>query len=559
MIFTLSNGTRIELPTRSAFEALQRLCNETNTNLAALQGLVSALQNNDSITSVDPLTENGKVVGYTIKFAKSNPIVIYNGKDGANGTNGVDGTTPVIGVKQDVDGIYYWTSNGAFILVDGQKIRAQGTNGADGADGITPELKIESGYWYISYDNGATWTQLGKATGENGQDADGIKITQDENNVYFELADGTIITMSKTGKIIDPNIIQFEDERVKKLCVTVWDTNGDHELSYEEAAAVTTLSNIFKGNTEIQLFNELKYFTGLTAIEDAFSGCTNLWRVTIPANVRTLDSRTFETCSQLKRVMFEPGSKLTVIPEGIFGSSSLSLIEIPASVETIEASAFYDSDNLTAITFEANSKLKTIEAAFHSCNALTSITIPASVETIAAGTFEGCKSLSAVYFEKGSQLKTIEGCNDKEEGVFARCTSLKTITIPANVQTVGSEAFAECEALESVYFENGSKLRTIEGRTDDFYYNGAFYMCRNLSLVDASACTQVRTIGKGAFEWVQDIVFKIGTEIPPACAGSLGFADGTDRHELYVPKGCVEDYKQTDYWASNFKLIYELD
>ena len=87
--FHLIEWHAIKLPTWSAFEALQRLCNETNTNLSALQTIVTALQNNDYITSVDPLTENGKVVGYTIKFAKSNPIVIYNGK------NGADGNTPL--------------------------------------------------------------------------------------------------------------------------------------------------------------------------------------------------------------------------------------------------------------------------------------------------------------------------------------------------------------------------------------------------------------------------------------------------------------------------------
>lgn len=145
VIFTLSNGTQIKLPTWSAFEALQRLCNETNTNLSALQTIVTALQNNDYITSVDPLTENGKVVGYTIKFAKSNPIVIYNGKDGA------DGNTPVIGVKKDTDGIYYWTLDGEWLTDEkGNKVKAQGTDGKDGVDGedgtngkdgITPQLK----------------------------------------------------------------------------------------------------------------------------------------------------------------------------------------------------------------------------------------------------------------------------------------------------------------------------------------------------------------------------------------------------------------------------------
>ena len=358
VIFTLADGTQIKLPTWSAFEALQRLCNETNTNLSALQTIVTALQNNDYITSVDPLTENGKVVGYTIKFAKSNPIVIYNGKDG---TDGVDGNTPVIGVKKDGDGIYYWTLDGEFIIVDGQKIKAQGTDGSDGADGVTPKLEIREGYWWISYDNGTNWTQLGKATGEDGKDADSIKITQDENNVYFELADGTVITISKTGQSVDPNIIQFADENVKKLCVGMWDTNGDLELSYDEAATVTSLGTTFTGNSEIQIFNELKHFTGLTVLDDTFSGCSNLWRVTIPANVETISSTTFSGCSQLKRIAFEKGAKLKIIPQSVFANlNSLTAIEIPASIELIEDGAFADCHSLTVITFEKNSNLKAI-------------------------------------------------------------------------------------------------------------------------------------------------------------------------------------------------------
>ena len=404
VIFTLADGTQIKLPTWSAFEALQRLCNETNTNLSALQTIVTALQNNDYITSVDPLTENGKVVGYTIKFAKSNPIVIYNGKDG---TDGVDGNTPVIGVKKDGDGIYYWTLDGEFIIVDGQKIKAQGTDGSDGADGVTPKLEIREGYWWISYDNGTNWTQLGKATGEDGKDADSIKITQDENNVYFELADGTVITISKTGQSVDPNIIQFADENVKKLCVGMWDTNGDLELSYDEAATVTSLGTTFTGNSEIQIFNELKHFTGLTVLDDAFSGCSNLWKVTIPVNVESMTFNNFKGCVSLKTITFEKGSKLKAFTGGhdnnykILGAfldcKSLTTIEIPASVESL-GTAFKGS-SLRTITFEKGSKLKSITGGYQNkdnysgalsdCKALTFIEIPASVETIEIAAFKG--------------------------------------------------------------------------------------------------------------------------------------------------------------------------
>lgn len=385
VIFTLSNGTQIKLPTWSAFEALQRLCNETNTNLSALQTIVTALQNNDYITSVDPLTENGKVVGYTIKFAKSNPIVIYNGKDGADG---VDGNTPVIGVKKDTDGIYYWTLDGEFIVVDGQKIKAQGTdgnNGADGSDGVTPKLEIQEGYWWISYDNGTNWTQLGKATGEDGKDADSIKITQDENNVYFELADGTVITISKTGQST-PNIIEFKDPYVKTICVAAWDTDGDSELSYVEATAITTLGTKFKGNTLIESFEELKYFTHLTSIDDdTFNACTALTSQTIPASVETIGLRAFKKCSSLANITFEKGSILKDIKGGSKMASDYMSID------------YY--------------------GAFSDCSALTAIEIPASVESIGVAAFSGCGKLANIY-SRSTTPPTLEATLPSEAKIY---------------------------------------------------------------------------------------------------------------------------------------------
>ena len=195
---------------------LEELCKEMNTNITSLQTIVDVLQSNDFITSIVEIKKDGKVVGYTITFGKHDPITIYHGqdgkdgqngqngtngkdgqdgadgKDGQNGADGKDGITPVIGVAQDTDGVYYWTLNGEWLLNDnGNKLPVSGKDGKDGVngtdgkdgadgkdgqdgtdgkDGITPLLKIENGYWYISYDNGATWTESGKATGNNGQD-----------------------------------------------------------------------------------------------------------------------------------------------------------------------------------------------------------------------------------------------------------------------------------------------------------------------------------------------------------------------------------------------------
>ena len=205
VIFTLSNGTEIKIPTWSAFEALQEKCEQMNSNIEALQTIIAALQKNDYITGITAIRENGKEVGYIISFTQSGDVTIYHGKDGADGADGkpgapgqdgndgapgadgTDGTTPVIGVKQDKDGRYYWTLNGEWLLDDsGNKIPttgqdgqngSNGANGNDGApgndgdngeDGVTPQLKIEDGFWFVSYDNGTTWQELGQATGNQG-------------------------------------------------------------------------------------------------------------------------------------------------------------------------------------------------------------------------------------------------------------------------------------------------------------------------------------------------------------------------------------------------------
>ncbi len=326
---------------------LEQLCQQMNTNISSLQTIVNALQQNDFITAVVPVTQGGKVIGYTITFSRSGAITIYHGNDGADGK---DGSTPQISVKQDSDGIYYWTLNGEWLLdADGNKIQAEGKDGADGSngangangvDGITPQLKIEEGYWYISYDNGSSWTQLGKAVGEDGADgSDGIfsKVTQDDEFVYFYLSDGTMITLPKHDK----ENIQFEDLNVKMICCKNWDTNNDGELSYAEAAAVTDLGTLFYYNKNIIAFTELKYFTGLmTIVDNAFEECSNLWKIQLPNTIETIGKSAFASCRSLMCIVI-PESVTAIRSKAFMGCYSIREIVIPDNVAVIGSSAFH--------------------------------------------------------------------------------------------------------------------------------------------------------------------------------------------------------------------------
>ena len=167
---------------KSRMAALEKQCKNMNENLTSLQAIVDAIQKQDGIVSVTDLPDGQ---GYSVKFVSGKVIYLYNGK------NGTDGVTPKISVREDSDGIYYWTVDGDWLIVDGKKVRAvgldgkdgqSGDDGKDGKDAVTPQLKIVDGFWYISYDNGKYWTKLGKATGENGKDGqDG-----DDGDVFFK-------------------------------------------------------------------------------------------------------------------------------------------------------------------------------------------------------------------------------------------------------------------------------------------------------------------------------------------------------------------------------------
>lgn len=258
VLITLADGQQIQVPTWAAHQALEQKVNQMNTNIEAIQTILTALQNNDYVTGVTKIYEGGKEIGYTINFSKSGSVTIYHGKDGQNGTNGSNGTdgtsgapgqdgkdghTPVISVKQDTDGIWYWTVDGEWLLdTTGNKVKAvgtdgqdgangsNGTNGANGKDGVTPKLKVENGYWYVSYDNGQTWESepLGQATGDQGPQGDSLfsNISQDSDNVYLTLSNGEVITIPLSQKPVfdipsEYKSLVFEYSENKKIPIAV--------------------------------------------------------------------------------------------------------------------------------------------------------------------------------------------------------------------------------------------------------------------------------------------------------------------------------------------------
>lgn len=213
--------------------ALEEIVKKTNSDIAAIQTILNAIQNNVFVTNVITTPD-----GYTIQFSDGTSATISNGTDGA------DANTPVISVKQDTDGNYYWTINGEWLIVDGERVRANGhdgQNGQDGQDGqdgedgqdgqdaVAPQVRIneDTKEWEISTDGGATWVSTGViAEGQDGENGsvivEGETLFQsidytNEDYVIFTLADGTVLKVARYDEsapmfiIVDaPELIQME-------------------------------------------------------------------------------------------------------------------------------------------------------------------------------------------------------------------------------------------------------------------------------------------------------------------------------------------------------------
>ena len=256
---------------------------------------------------------------------------------------------------------------------------------------------------------------------------------------------------SEFTNFIESNAIVFADENVKAICVDPeieWDTDGDGELSYVEAAAVTDLGNVFQYNEDITSFDELQYFTGLTSLvtdngwgdEGCFMGCSNLTSIVIPNSVTVVGDLAFQDCSSLTSI-YIPNS-VTTIGENAFEFSGLTAVNIPNSVTSIGISAF------------------------NGCESLVSVTLPDALTTIEENVFGGCLSLTSIDIP-GSVASI-------GDGAFSFCTGLASMTVNATTPPVlgGTSVFDEVNKSIPVYVPGGttSAYRDADGWDEFFHY-----------------------------------------------------------------------------------------
>lgn len=211
-----------------------------------------------------------------------------------------------------------------------------------------------------------------------------------------------IVTYS--GIIIEGEFI-FSDSTKNDLISYV----GDAEVVNLPAGNYSIHERAFSGNTKITQVNfGTADVSGVGAY--AFSGCTALTGINIPATVNTIGAHAFDGCTSLEEVTFGDKINLSYINEYTFyNCASLKAISIPGAVVEIKEYAFSGCHALGNVTFNQSErnpgtgvikeyKLKTIGAsAFENCASVKYIEIPESVTTIGIYAFDGCTALATVY------------------------------------------------------------------------------------------------------------------------------------------------------------------
>ena len=208
---------------------------------------------------------------------------------------------------------------------------------------------------------------------------------------------------------------------------------------------------------------------GVTSIGDnAFENCLNLTSITIPDSVTSIGNRAFYFCFDLTNITI-PSSVTSIGVAAFSQCAALTDIVIPGSVTVVSDSAFYNCYNLASVKISASvTSIGTY--AFRNCSNLTSVTVPVSVTSIMKSAFSDCTSLTDVYYsgtEEQWDSISIDSYNEPLTGAAMHYNWTDPITLPSNLTTIESQAFANLPNVNSVRIP-----ATVTSIADDAFDEG---------------------------------------------------------------------------------------
>jgi len=250
-----------------------------------------------------------------------------------------------------------------------------------------------------------------------------------------------VVTIKNTEGL--SNYIAIDNVIYSKDGTTLALFPGGMELEVSEVTlpeAVTKISDYaFHQNTKITKVT----MSAVTSVGNhAFDGCTELLEVTMPA-VTTVGDHAFDGCNKLVTVA---AGDVQIVSSWAFNRCTALTDFTADSLQSISENAFYGCIKFKNFTItDADSLTYVGSSAFERCSELEEFPYLPEYDY---GVFAYCTSLKSVTLKPT--------LTEIENSVFYNCTALESITIPASVTQIGTEAFESCNALRTIVFEGST-------------------------------------------------------------------------------------------------------
>lgn len=253
------------------------------------------------------------------------------------------------------------------------------------------------------------------------------------DNMNSTLEDIKAAQYTLRGKL---GYINFKDDVFRTYALAQWDTDGNGELSYAEAAKVTNLGLTIGGKDYVTL-EDLQYFTGVTVLEsNSFQNCKQLERITLPKNIVILNNNIFSGCSKLKE------------------------IRLPASIIAIGNKAFYGCSALTSVTVDtpdpANINLGG-SSVFSSIVSKATLYVPYGSKALYEQA-DQWKAFSSIQEVRGTILPTFSPITTGTVGYIMHVGTGRYLT---KGEAYGTQAVTGTDKLEYKFFQNAAKTEGI--------------------------------------------------------------------------------------------------
>ena len=192
-----------------------------------------------------------------------------------------------------------------------------------------------------------------------------------------------------------------------------------------------------------------RLYTVTQIAAQAFSGCTKLTAVAIPATVEGIGAQAFDNTPSLTSITVAAGNTRYSAADGVLFDGSVlvkypsarpdAAYAVPGGTTVIAGYAFWGAAELTEVAFPDT--LAEIQSmAFTKCTGIRALTLPEGVKTVGSFAFQNCRLVSAV----------LNGIRSLGQGAFQSCTALETVSLPASLETLGTGCFTGCTALRDI-------------------------------------------------------------------------------------------------------------